>query len=60
MVTTEFLGLDVGGWSRPVFADIDDDQDLDLFVGARDGRITFVENTGTPVSPTWGSKSLPI
>lgn len=55
LVTTDFLGLDVGGWSTPSFADINGDLDLDLFVGAEDGSIVFVENTGTPVSPTWGA-----
>lgn len=53
LVVTNFLGLDVGGWSTPVFVDIDADADLDLFVGDEAGTLTFVENTGTPTTPTW-------
>jgi hypothetical protein len=35
----------------PVFADIDDDNDLDLFVGHFAGKIEFHRNVGTPASP---------
>ncbi|MGD8624907.1 MAG: VCBS repeat-containing protein, partial [Anaerolineae bacterium] len=53
LVTDTFLGLDVGGWSTPVFVDIDADLDLDLFVGDEAGTLTFVENTGSPTAPAW-------
>ncbi|MGD2146107.1 MAG: carboxypeptidase-like regulatory domain-containing protein, partial [Anaerolineae bacterium] len=53
LVTADFLGLEVGGWSTPAFADIDDDADLDLFVGDSEGTLTFVENTGTATAPAW-------
>jgi hypothetical protein len=59
LVTTSFLGLDVGGWSTPAFADIDADGDLDLFIGDSDGTLTFVENTGTASSPTWAAAQQP-
>ncbi|MEP7145811.1 MAG: FG-GAP-like repeat-containing protein [bacterium] len=37
----------LGQSSTPVFADIDNDGDMDLFIGASNGRIFFYENTGT-------------
>lgn len=40
----------VGENSSPKFADIDGDTDLDLFVGARDGRIRYYQNTGSPAN----------
>jgi len=59
LVTTGFLGLDVGGWSTPVFADVDADTDLDLFIGDAEGTLTFVENTGTITSPIWAAPVQP-
>ena len=59
LVTTAFLGLDVGGWSTPVFVDIDDDDDLDLFVGDEAGTLTFVRNTGSATSPSWAAPAQP-
>ena len=59
LVTDLWLGLDVGGWSTPVFVDIEGDNDLDLFIGDETGKITFVENTGTSTSPSWGSPIHP-
>jgi len=38
-----------------VFADIDADDDLDLFIGDWNGTITFYENTGTSQSASWAS-----
>lgn len=37
----------LGQSSTPVLADIDNDGDRDLFIGATNGRILFYENTGT-------------
>lgn len=37
----------LGQSSTPVLADIDNDQDKDLFIGATNGRIFYYENTGT-------------
>jgi hypothetical protein len=58
-VTDSFLGLDVGGWSAPVFVDINNDNDLDLFIGDEAGTLTYVENTGAPTTPTWASPVQP-
>ncbi|MEO6694052.1 MAG: T9SS type A sorting domain-containing protein [Ignavibacteria bacterium] len=42
------IGLStLGQSSTPAFADIDNDNDKDLFIGATNGRIFFYENTGT-------------
>ncbi len=59
LVTDNWLDLDVGGWSRPAFADVDDDGDLDLFIGDEAGTLTFVENTGTPTAPAWAAPVQP-
>ena len=53
LVSDNWLGLDVGGWSTPAFVDINNDNDLDLFIGAEDGSLTYVENIGTPTTPNW-------
>lgn len=48
--------LDVGNNSAPVFVDIDDDDDLDLFIGSLNnplGTIHFFENTGSTSAPTF-------
>lgn len=50
---SNFLGFDVGGSSAPHLFDIDDDGDLDLFIGNESGTISFYSNDGTsPLSFT--------
>lgn len=38
-------------WKAPVFADIDNDGDLDLIYGSADGELYFYRNIGTRKSP---------
>jgi len=39
-----YLDIDVGRYSTPVLVAIDEDKDLDLFIGEADGGINFWEN----------------
>ncbi|QHG20471.1 tandem-95 repeat protein (plasmid) [Nostoc sp. ATCC 53789] len=41
----------VGISAKPTFADIDNDGDLDVFVGSQNNGISFYRNTGTTVAP---------
>jgi len=43
--------------AKPVFADLDDDQDLDLFIGANTGRIVYYSNQGNTSNPIWQYES---
>ncbi|MBN2088476.1 VCBS repeat-containing protein, partial [candidate division KSB1 bacterium] len=47
-------GFDYG---RPALVDIDNDKDLDLFVGEREGGIDFIRNAGTALEPKWRLES---
>jgi len=57
--TPNFQGIDVGGSSAPHLFDIDDDGDLDLFIGNETGTIHYYENNGTsPLSFTLVSQNF--
>lgn len=43
--------IDVGQFSAPLLIDIDRDNDLDLLVGNKSGKITYYQNTGTITTP---------
>ncbi|MGK5093152.1 VCBS repeat-containing protein [Deltaproteobacteria bacterium TL4] len=45
--------IHVGGNAAPVFVDIDDDGDLDLFIGSKDGSLFFYENQGHKLYPSF-------
>ena len=47
LATSDFVEIDVGRDSHPVFADIDSDGDVDLFVGEEDGNVNYFRNIGT-------------
>lgn len=38
---------------RPVFVDIDNDGDQDMFIGETDGNTYYFQNDGTPTSPSF-------
>lgn len=42
-----YFGIEIGYNPKPAFVDIDDDGDLDLFIGQWDGTIAFYRNAGT-------------
>ena len=48
-----FNTLDVGNYSRPTFADLDNDGDFDMVSGDEPGNFHYFENTGTPAAPTF-------
>ncbi len=52
-VTDEYVGIDVGSYAAPAFADIDADDDYDLFIGNSDGYVTFYRNIGTREEAVW-------
>ncbi|MDD3626524.1 MAG: VCBS repeat-containing protein, partial [bacterium] len=53
IVSKNYEGIDVGTYSIPVFVDIDNDNDFDMFIGEGDGYINFYQNNGTVSSPAW-------
>uniref|UniRef100_UPI0034E03258 FG-GAP-like repeat-containing protein n=1 Tax=Candidatus Thiodubiliella endoseptemdiera TaxID=2738886 RepID=UPI0034E03258 len=52
-----FNGIDVGGYSTPILADIDGDGDLDLVVGEKYGTLKYYQNTGTTSNPAYEAKT---
>ena len=48
-----FDGINVGSYARPTLVDIDNDGDLDLFVGQNDGHIAYYQNTGSATNPVY-------
>jgi Ca2+-binding RTX toxin-like protein len=55
LVAANFGLSDVGFYSTPTFVDIDEDGDLDAFVGERYGNTLFYENTGSASSATFAA-----
>jgi len=58
-----FASIDVGRNAHPAFADMDEDGDLDLTIGAvddgtNDADIFYYENTGSIVNPVWERNDL--
>jgi len=49
--------IDVGDFVSPVFVDIDNDGDLDAFVGGYQGNTLFFRNTGTASNPVFAAAS---
>ena len=58
-VTDNYQGIDVGNSSAPHLFDLDQDGDLDLFIGEEGGNINFYENDGAnPANFTLVTESL--
>jgi len=51
LADSAFVSLTRGSNAAPTLADIDDDGDLDLFVGESSGALNFYENTGSAAEP---------
>lgn len=56
--TDNFADINAGFNSSPSFADIDGDQDLDLFIGEHTNHIHFYRNIGTATEPIFGYEEL--
>jgi hypothetical protein len=48
-----FNGVDVGSDAKPAFVDIDEDGDLDCFIGEYDGTINYYRNDGDVSGPVF-------
>jgi hypothetical protein len=55
--TTQYANVDVGSDSVPVTYDIDNDGDLDLFVGNAKGLVIFFRNQGSKTKPDFALAS---
>jgi len=51
--TNFYNSIDIGDESVPKFFDIDDDDDQDLFIGMREGKISFYRNEGNLQIPNF-------
>ena len=51
----QYSSTSVSNYSAPALVDIDNDGDCDLFIGADNGFITYVANTGNINIPLWGA-----
>jgi len=57
-VVNPLAGFDVGDFATPTFADIDNDGDLDAFVGEYNSTAKFYRNTGTTAAPVFAANPL--
>ncbi len=53
LASTDYNSIEMGRRSAPVFANIDGDSDLDLFIGQHEGQLCFYENEGSLYLPSW-------
>lgn len=54
---TTWNTVDIGTYSAPALADLDDDGDYDLLIGSSTGNCIGYENTGSASAPTWSRKT---
>ena len=52
-VDNPFNGVDVGSYAKPTFVDVDNDGDMDAFVGNIGGKILHFKNTGSITNPSF-------
>lgn len=55
--TNPFGLADIGSYAAPTFADIDNDGDLDAFIGNSNGTTIFFLNTGSATAPAFAAPS---
>ena len=48
--------VDVGDNAAPSLVDIDDDSDLDVFIGDNNGTVRYFQNTGTQTAPVFAEQ----
>ncbi|MCK4642191.1 VCBS repeat-containing protein [bacterium] len=53
LVDTAYQSIDVGSASSPDFVDIDNDGDLDMFIGENSGNLNYYRNDGNANTPAW-------
>ena len=46
------------GFRMPEFADLDNDNDLDIVFGVHEGAVQYVKNSGTPADPEFAAQTL--
>jgi uncharacterized protein YuzB (UPF0349 family) len=57
-ITNPFGIIGPTGLNKPALVDIDNDNDLDLFVGSSDGNTYYYENTGTVNNPVFAVSQI--
>lgn len=53
LVTANYQSIDVGDFAVPQLFDVNGDNKLDLLIGAKNGKISYFENTGTIAAPVF-------
>jgi PKD repeat protein len=53
LATSRYNSISVSSYSRPAFADLDNDDDQDLFLGSSNGTVLHFQNEGTKNRPIW-------
>lgn len=58
LISDFYQNIDVGNYSAPALTDIDNDGDIDLFIGEEDGSVNFFMNIGTAFSALFDTPVL--